>query len=116
MGFEGARIEGCLLTALLLTAIALTVVLALDSLAAVILHSKSDTSAMRALMVSMGLMVGFTWERCFDLGLEHLSVHHGGVLLQSFLRHASPLVMLAVVVPAWAWYILPKAKAAEVSE
>mmetsp|Transcript_22924 Transcript_22924/g.52552 ORF Transcript_22924/g.52552 Transcript_22924/m.52552 type:complete len:518 (-) Transcript_22924:76-1629(-) len=112
MGFEGARIEGCLFTALLLTAIALIVVLALDFIADVILHHKSDNSAMRALMVSLGLMVGFTWERCFDLGLEHLSILRENPAAQTVLRHALPWVMLAIVVPAWAWYILPKAKEA----
>jgi len=113
-GFDGggSRIEACIVTALVLTVVALVVVLLLDAIAGFVLHTRSSQRGLRSLLLSMGLMVGFTWERAFDLGLEHLSVTHGGAWA-GVLKHVTPWVMVGIVVPAWAWYILPKAKEAE---
>lgn len=64
--------------------------------------------ALRGMITGLGMLVGFSWERCFDAsvgGLARYEVLFGmsppvnRVLLASFLA--------LMVLPAWKWYILP---------
>jgi len=106
LGFSGVRIAGLLLVALSLTVGSCALILCLDMIADTFSHN--EARGLRTVILSLGLMVGFTWERAFDIGLEDLSSHHGGKY-KALTRVLFPTLLVAVVLPAWSKYILPHA-------
>eukprot|EP00405_Crypthecodinium_cohnii_P039532 CAMPEP_0206536476 /NCGR_PEP_ID=MMETSP0325_2-20121206/6768_1 /ASSEMBLY_ACC=CAM_ASM_000347 /TAXON_ID=2866 /ORGANISM="Crypthecodinium cohnii, Strain Seligo" /LENGTH=740 /DNA_ID=CAMNT_0054033687 /DNA_START=122 /DNA_END=2341 /DNA_ORIENTATION=+ len=71
---------------------------------------KSSTSAeeietvLEQMIAAIGILVGFSWEQCFDQAVENLA----DVMPW---KHLSKLVLgivcILVIVPAWKWYVLP---------
>jgi len=108
LGYTGIRIGACLAIALLVTVASAVAILALDVIADELARARHNTRALRSMILSLGLAVGFTWERAFDMGLDKFSLHHfSGQGHHFLLRHIPPLVLSLTVLPAWSWYILP---------
>eukprot|EP00929_Paragymnodinium_shiwhaense_P087133 TRINITY_DN47419_c0_g1_i1.p1 TRINITY_DN47419_c0_g1~~TRINITY_DN47419_c0_g1_i1.p1 ORF type:complete len:578 (-),score=147.00 TRINITY_DN47419_c0_g1_i1:53-1786(-) len=66
--------------------------------------------AVRTIIDGLGVLVGLCWEKCFSTSL--LTIVEGNARLRShFVISVGALSMLLVafVLPAWAWYIVPKA-------
>merc|ERR1719330_1777850 len=65
---------------------------------------------------ALGLLVGFSWERCFDRGVEMLAamMEREGVGELENERHKAlcrligAVIVTIVIVPAWSWYIVSK--------
>lgn len=107
-GFNGPRMCGVLLVALLLSAICCVTIIGLDHVGDH-MHVGKGRKAMRNFELALGVVVGFSWEKCFDLALENI--------VESLEWHQaiSRVVLLATtlvtVLPAWLWYVLPKTTA-----
>eukprot|EP00405_Crypthecodinium_cohnii_P016793 CAMPEP_0206454436 /NCGR_PEP_ID=MMETSP0324_2-20121206/21136_1 /ASSEMBLY_ACC=CAM_ASM_000836 /TAXON_ID=2866 /ORGANISM="Crypthecodinium cohnii, Strain Seligo" /LENGTH=536 /DNA_ID=CAMNT_0053924909 /DNA_START=169 /DNA_END=1776 /DNA_ORIENTATION=+ len=109
-GFQGVRITGLLIVALSLTFLSFFAIVGLD-LVADTFH-RTEARGLRILMLSLGLMVGFTWERAFHIGFDALSLDSKGQYHESArLGLAAGLALL--VLPAWSLYILPSALKAQ---
>lgn len=96
------------LSALAVTAVAFVVIFGLDKVA----DSKYDDvevhRALRGMIAGLGLLVGFSWERCFDASLEGLANHrYFGTVPPAISRVALAFGLALMVLPAWKWYILP---------
>merc|ERR1712217_584296 len=68
--------------------------------------SKNLINALKQIINSIGLLVGFAWEQTFDESVESLSSVLPWKHLAKFLLAA---FCVMVVVPAWYLYILPMA-------
>merc|ERR1719491_906580 len=93
----------------------------LDSVEAQFRGSKMMKRAMGSLELALGVLVGFTWERAFDVGFEEFELkfeHHAkeAVLPGAFWVMLMSLVLWIIVAPAWRYYILPKALKMEQKE
>lgn len=79
-----------------------------------------DNNALRLIISALGMLVGFSWERCFDAAVGGLSQGHDGG--KHWLRGAHEhhrqvpaavcnlilaVILAILVLPAWKWYILP---------
>lgn len=112
-------------SALLVTFAAFIFIFGIDKVADMHFEDAELDQALRLIISALGMLVGFSWERCFDAALGGLSTrgqgdgyeganaamsrHHLG--LGSVPPAVCNLLMavgLAVLVlPAWKWYILP---------
>lgn len=108
LGFEGTRIEACLIMALILTAFAAVEIFMIDAVADRLAHHNAQRG-LRYTIVSLGVLVGFSWEKAFDIAMEDIahSSHILGIPPTTFL-HILAMMLLVVVLPAWYYYILPK--------
>jgi len=97
-----------MLLALFLTFVGVTSVFGLDI---IVSSNPNEPEAiklvMKELIPAVGLMVGFAWERCFDMGLDTISELHGKYAY--YTTHLLELGLLAIVLPAWSKYVQPKA-------
>lgn len=110
MDFKGTRIQACLMMALTLTFIAVVEIFVIDGVADRLEEGRAQRS-LRYSIVSLGVLVGFTWEKAFDIAMEDIA--HSGKHLQLSLPPTAVLHILAfslcaIVIPAWYFYILPK--------
>lgn len=96
------------ISALAAATLAFLLIFVLDKVADMHLEDVEVDQALRGMITGLGMLVGFSWERCFDAsvgGLARYEVLFGmsppvnRVLLASFLA--------LMVLPAWKWYILP---------
>jgi len=108
-GYEGVRIAGCMLVALVMSVIGVLSVFGLDSLKTWCENSEASKLAIPQLVLAVGLLVGFAWERCFDMGLDTISELHGPYA--HIIVHVLQVALLILVLPAWSSYVLPKAEA-----
>jgi len=70
--------------------------------------------SLKSLELALGVLAGFSWERAFDLALEHITIAghsngHGGRFAVTLMAVA----LLAISFAAWRLYILPKALSLE---
>jgi len=114
LGYDDVRIAAFLIEALLLTAFAIASIFGLDFIADRIEEQSSTEHSgkfiLRDEIATIGVMVGFAWERCFDIAIEDIA--HSGSLVQVSPGITSSVIaclLLAVVLPAWHHYILPQA-------
>eukprot|EP00429_Kryptoperidinium_foliaceum_P003363 CAMPEP_0176026936 /NCGR_PEP_ID=MMETSP0120_2-20121206/13204_1 /TAXON_ID=160619 /ORGANISM="Kryptoperidinium foliaceum, Strain CCMP 1326" /LENGTH=502 /DNA_ID=CAMNT_0017360141 /DNA_START=35 /DNA_END=1543 /DNA_ORIENTATION=- len=105
---DSLRIIDLLVQALLAVIMCVALTLVLDKIAD---FAGQGAMGMRRLIFSIGLLAGFSWERTFDLAIDQYSTHHGGP--DTIWRHLVRLALAAAVLPAWSWYILPKAQPLE---
>jgi len=101
---DGLRIAACLMHALLMSGFALALVFLLSLLQG----DRNLGTAAAQLTLALGLLVGFSWERCFDMGLDTLGDIHGGEAA-NVVKHALPVALVCMALPAWKMYVLPKA-------
>lgn len=114
-GWEATVIGGCFAVAVVLTFASFMSVYLLDF---AVKHAQAayTTGARRAtnsIETALGLLVGFSWERAFDVGfeeiehsLEHRIETHVPATVWVVIMST---VLLAIVAPAWRHFILPKA-------
>lgn len=112
--FESSRgnaATNSVIASLLATTAAFSLMRVLDWMA-----DKQDTDAhfshgARAIIESLGILVGFSWEKSFDVAVD--SVAEGAdesfleFLPQPVLKLGLAFGLCLVVLPAWRWYILP---------
>jgi len=76
------------------------------------LEGKMARKALKSMELALGVCVGFSWERAFDVGfeeIEHSLEHRFNMYFRPVVYVAGlSLVLLAIVAPAWRLYILPK--------
>jgi len=112
-------------SSLLVTFVAFIFIFGIDKVADMHFEDAELDQALRLIISALGMLVGFSWERCFDAALGGLSVHVQGegkgandaALSRHHLGlgHIPPAVcnllmavgLAVLVLPAWKWYILP---------
>jgi hypothetical protein len=99
--------------ALVLSLLCMSMIIPLDALADLpdeYTDEKVD-KAIRSIISSMGLLIGFSWEQCFDTSVDILAerTHRSGFALVN--PHSAKLSLTAfcagLLVPAWYFYMLP---------
>jgi hypothetical protein len=120
-GYHGVRIKGVLMVALLVTACSLVLIFVLDFVEDLFAIRR----AARSLIMGAGVLIGISWEKGFDLGVEALAhpEHEEGAgflfepgspmgMMLSLLPWIAPFLvpsfMLCVALPAWKLYVLPQ--------
>merc|ERR1719174_3273266 len=80
--------------------------------------SKGLQRALKSLELSLGILIGFSWERAFDVGFEQIELHMEMTMghktwahqaMASLLVSTMSIGLFAIVGPAWRYHILPKA-------
>jgi len=101
------RVSGCILLGLTLTMLSLLSIFALDFLAD---NGRMGKKALRSLILALGVLVGFSWEKAFDVAMEDIAHTDFGLGLPPGVKVLIQTAILCVVViPAWYKYILPHA-------
>jgi hypothetical protein len=59
----------------------------------------------RDCVLAFGVLIGFTWEHPFDLGVEEIAAGFPGY--EEIMQFVFCLVIAAIVLPAYKWYIVP---------
>lgn len=67
---------------------------------------KETDAAIRSLISTLGVLVGFSWEKCFDVAVDNIAEKIESVPPE-LTKLALALVLASSVLPAWRWYILP---------
>jgi len=110
-GWESTIIGGALVVAVFSSCSGFTCVYLLNYLEER-LQGKMARKALKSMELAVGVCVGFSWERAFDVGfeeIEHSLEHRYNMHFQPIVYVAGlSLVLLAIVAPAWRLYILPK--------
>jgi len=109
VGWEHTVVGGCLVVAVFLTLSSFLAVILL-SYVPVDQSNKLLRRAKNSVELALGVLVGFSWERAFDVGFEVI-----GENFESSGSNKGPAVVLlmsavlfVIVAPAWRYYILPK--------
>jgi len=69
--------------------------------------------SVHALILSLAVLVGFSWERSFDVSLDLIAERLSSTMLEGshdstgLVVFALACILCAVVLPAWKWFILP---------
>ncbi|CAK0816694.1 unnamed protein product [Prorocentrum cordatum] len=69
--------------------------------------SKSTQKGLRQLLSTFGIVMGLTWEACFTEAIDGITADYDGSY-KTVLDFGITFSLCAVVLPAWAMYILPK--------
>eukprot|EP00401_Gymnodinium_catenatum_P076244 CAMPEP_0117608742 /NCGR_PEP_ID=MMETSP0784-20121206/80962_1 /TAXON_ID=39447 /ORGANISM="" /LENGTH=596 /DNA_ID=CAMNT_0005412019 /DNA_START=62 /DNA_END=1852 /DNA_ORIENTATION=+ len=92
------------IVAIILSGTSFTAIWILDKLADLECTNDTFDAAARQMISTIGFLVGFAWEQCFDEATESLSEVMP-------MKHVSKLGLAifcaAIIVPAWRWWILP---------
>jgi len=109
--FKGDQMTARIIQAIVLSFFTFTVILLLKGAGD---RGWLTSDSVRLLMGSFGLMLGLSWEGAFVQALEVVSASGGGSP-DSLIMKSDILVLsvCAVILPAWALFILPNAKEAE---
>ncbi|CAL1150633.1 unnamed protein product [Cladocopium goreaui] len=105
LNWDGALLA--VLCALVVTFLAIIVIFVLDKLADMDFTDDEVDSSLRALIQSLGILIGFSWERSFDEAVGGLAEGHVLGLPPPVLTLLLALGLAGAVMPAWKWYILP---------
>merc|ERR1719188_531666 len=103
--YRGGMLKSVVL-ALLVTVIALSMIRLLDLIADDASTGEQADKAVRAIVGSMGFLVGFSWERAFDVGVMTISASFTQVD-HAVTKLVLAIVLAALVIPAWRLHILP---------
>jgi len=92
--------------ALIFTPVCFVIILLLDKLA----DSSENLGGVRELNEGVVLLIGLAWEKTFMQALAGDGEYDGDTVTNTVIkRNLFSLTLVAFVVPAWAWYILPRA-------
>jgi len=104
LGYYGMRIVACIIVALTCTGLCVLGILLLKSLAKSHKHTEK-------LELTLGVLVGFSWERAFHIALHDVGHGLSGTWCSSAtMVHICSLSLVLVVMPAWDLYILPMSR------
>ena len=93
--------------AVVVTCLALLLIFVLDKLADMDFTDDEVDTSLRALIQSLGILIGFSWERSFDEAVGGLAEDRVLGLAPPVLTLLLAVVLASMVMPAWKWYILP---------
>merc|ERR1719329_898772 len=83
----------------------------LDKLADAEFTGPATDRAIRSLMAAMGILIGFSWEQCFDTSVDALAEKSNAEHITGANQHSTKLFLSVfcamILVPAWKRYILP---------
>lgn len=102
---EGA--VSAVVCAVVVTCLALGLIFVLDKLADMEFTDDEVDAALRALITSLGILIGFSWERSFDAAVGGLAEQRAFGLAPPVITLLLAIILASMVVPAWKWYILP---------
>mmetsp|Transcript_36643 Transcript_36643/g.103354 ORF Transcript_36643/g.103354 Transcript_36643/m.103354 type:complete len:582 (-) Transcript_36643:84-1829(-) len=102
--------------ALFVTAVAFIMIFFLDTLADKFKKSASDVDqALRAIVQAYGILIGFSWEKAFDVAVEECT-EFLDFMNAAVAKLMLALILAAVVIPAWRLHILPNIMDMEAEE
>jgi len=70
---------------------------------------KGIEEGLRALLETLGILMGLVWEAAFVNATEGIVAHLHPLQLRTISDAGLNLLLCVVVGPAWAWYLLPNA-------
>jgi len=94
--------------ALVLSAGSFLFIFFLDKLEDNELLGKDANESLEVIIEGLGILVGFSWEQSFDVAVEDITTSAKSLMPPSLSRLLMSIVLIAVVLPAWRYYILPK--------
>merc|ERR1719460_30116 len=77
----------------------------LDLVADMECTKSSVDSVIRDGVLAFGVLIGFTWEHPFDLGVEEIAAGFEGY--EEIMQFLFCIVIAGIVLPAYKWYIVP---------
>mmetsp|Transcript_74188 Transcript_74188/g.141295 ORF Transcript_74188/g.141295 Transcript_74188/m.141295 type:complete len:527 (-) Transcript_74188:45-1625(-) len=89
--------------ALVLTIWSFAIIIGLEKLAETMMRGGKMHQALVKVILSQGVLVGFSWEQCFFQAVENVSSFDG-----PWGQLACSMMLCAIVVPAYRYHILPK--------
>eukprot|EP00418_Pyrodinium_bahamense_P094336 CAMPEP_0179037912 /NCGR_PEP_ID=MMETSP0796-20121207/14367_1 /TAXON_ID=73915 /ORGANISM="Pyrodinium bahamense, Strain pbaha01" /LENGTH=535 /DNA_ID=CAMNT_0020734223 /DNA_START=9 /DNA_END=1616 /DNA_ORIENTATION=+ len=94
-----------LVLALFVTAVALGMIIILQKAEELDETDEDIDEVLRAIVLGLGILIGFAWERCFDIAVVSITsrVHF---ISPATSKLGMAVVLAAVVVPAWRMHIL----------
>eukprot|EP00928_Gymnodinium_smaydae_P020481 TRINITY_DN17914_c0_g2_i1.p1 TRINITY_DN17914_c0_g2~~TRINITY_DN17914_c0_g2_i1.p1 ORF type:complete len:653 (-),score=138.46 TRINITY_DN17914_c0_g2_i1:167-1855(-) len=90
--------------ALLVTVFAMSGIWLVEKLTSAKFTGRRAHRAARSIVVALATLIGFSWEKCFDIAVTSVADKTGSPAVA---KVGMAIVLVAVVVPAWRWYILP---------
>lgn len=108
-GWQSSVIGGCLVIAIGMTLVSFVCVILLNWMSKRVTEDKMVRRAMSSLEMALGVLVGFSWERAFDVGFEEIEVEYHHTARGPFIVTGMALMLFVAVAPAWRLHILPKA-------
>lgn len=112
-GWKETVIGGCLVISIFMTMYGFLCVFFLNFVEHHFRANKSLQRAMTSLELALGVLIGFSWERAFDVGFEEIYLKFEGQSGGSVIVALMSLALIAVVGPAWRYHILPKVEMLE---
>eukprot|EP00931_Biecheleriopsis_adriatica_P106051 TRINITY_DN80562_c0_g1_i1.p1 TRINITY_DN80562_c0_g1~~TRINITY_DN80562_c0_g1_i1.p1 ORF type:complete len:572 (+),score=171.53 TRINITY_DN80562_c0_g1_i1:140-1717(+) len=70
------------------------------------LHKRQGV-AIRSTVMALGVLIGFAWEKCFDVAVDATAEKEAKILPAAFTKMVLAFLLATIVIPAWRWYILP---------
>eukprot|EP00747_Dinoflagellata_sp_TGD_P164721 gnl/TRDRNA2_/TRDRNA2_185037_c0_seq1.p1 gnl/TRDRNA2_/TRDRNA2_185037_c0~~gnl/TRDRNA2_/TRDRNA2_185037_c0_seq1.p1 ORF type:complete len:499 (-),score=83.67 gnl/TRDRNA2_/TRDRNA2_185037_c0_seq1:39-1535(-) len=117
LGIGRSRVAGCMAASLSLTFICVVWLFVLDFVAD---HFELVEKALRSFVLTLGVIVGGSWSRVFNLSfadISHTEVGHHPLFKDPNIDMTLLVAaMLVVVLPAWRFFILPKTADTPVAE
>lgn len=114
--FPGPRSAACMLVGLCLTLLAFMAIFVLE-ITAEHIHTSDivdPEKVVRSLTLTLGIVIGFAWERAFHVGLHDVAhAVPAGDISRHTIERAASIVLILIVVPAWGMYIFPQVEIAK---
>lgn len=108
-GWESSVIGGCIVIAVFMTMFGMLCVFLLNFVQVHFRESKVMRRAMNSLELALGVLIGFSWERAFDVAFEEVHHEYHEQAYGEFVVSILAILLFAIVAPAWRLHILPKA-------
>merc|ERR1712228_658999 len=71
-------------------------------------EGKSASEAAEKMITGLGILIGFSWEQCFDTAVTVIAEGKAEQYLDPSITKIIMSAMLVLIVfPAWRWFILP---------
>ena len=67
---------------------------------------RESEAAIDLIIQGLGILVGFSWEQCFDVAVSVVSASAKDSMPPCYSRLLMSMVLVAIVFPAWRIYIL----------
>lgn len=107
VSFDGPRISASMIVAIVMTFFSCMCTFTLNHIA---VWRNLKPKALRSLIMAFGLLVGFLWERAFDIALIVVAEQPNIPLSHGWAATVLTVLLVGVVLPAWKAYIMPLAE------
>lgn len=101
--------SGMVLLAIIISVLSFVGIWLLDQIADTKMLGDTVSKHIRSKIVALGILIGFSWEKCFDIAVSNVAtvvedeLKYPAAVTKMFLA----LLLAGIVVPAWRWFILP---------